>query len=85
MYEISNNSAPATICGIFIKSNSVHSYTVFIQINAQPRISANLEKAPILKAEKVNKRPALNKRPPRPPPPNQTQVSAHPHTTQFSE
>ena len=33
--------------------------TVFIQINAQPRISAHLEKAPILKAEKVNKRPAL--------------------------
>ena len=26
MYEISNNSAPATICGIFVKCNSVHSH-----------------------------------------------------------
>ena len=32
---------------------------------------------PILKAEKVNKPEASNKRPP-PPPPNQTQISAHP-------
>ena len=38
--------------------------TVFIRISAQPRISAHLEQAPILKAEKVNKRPASNKRPP---------------------
>ena len=38
--------------------------TVFIRISAQPRISAHLEWAPILKAEKVNKRPASNKRPP---------------------
>ena len=35
--------------------------TVFI------RISAHLEKAPILKVEKVDKRPASNKRPPPPP------------------
>ena len=46
-------------------------------MSAQPRISAHLEYAPILKAEKVNKRPALNKRPP-PLPPNQTQISAQP-------
>ena len=32
-------------------------HTVSIRIGAQPRISAHLEKAPILKAEKVNKRP----------------------------
>ena len=57
--------------------------TVFIRISAQPQISAHLE-APILKAEKVNKRPALNKRPP-PSPPNQTQISAHPHPTHLSE
>ena len=31
--------------------------TVFIRISAQPRISAHLEYAPILKAEKFNKRP----------------------------
>ena len=42
--------------------------TVFIRISAQPRISAHLEYAPILKAEKVNKRPASNKRPPQPHP-----------------
>ena len=58
--------------------------TVFIQISTQPRISAHFEKAPILKAEKVNERPASNKRPP-PPPPNQTQISAHPHPTHLSE
>ena len=39
-------------------------YTVCIRISAQPRISAHLEYVPILKAEKVNKRPALNKHPP---------------------
>ena len=32
-------------------------------LRAQPQISAHLEQAPILKAEKVNKRPASNKRP----------------------
>ena len=52
-------------------------HTVFIRICAQPRISALLEKAPILKAEKVNKRP-----PPTPPhflpTPTQTQISAQP-------
>ena len=49
--------------------------TVFIRISAQPRISAHLEQAPILKAEKFNKRPASNKHPP--PlhlPPHQTQT-----------
>ena len=58
--------------------------SVFIRISAQPQISAHLEKAPILKVEKVNKRPASNKRPP-PPPPKQTQISAHPHPTHLSE
>ena len=58
--------------------------TVFIRISSQPRISAHLEYAPILKAETVNKRPASNKRPP-PPPPNQSQISAHPHPTYLSE
>ena len=53
-------------------------------MSAQPRISAHLEQAPILKAEKVNKRPASNKRPP-PPPANQTQISAHPHPTHLRE
>ena len=47
--------------------------TVFIRISAQPRTSAHLEYAPILKAEKFNKRPP----PPHLPPP-QTQISAHP-------
>ena len=49
--------------------------TVFI------RISAHLELAPILKAEKFNKRPASNKCPPPPhlpPPQTKTQISAHP-------
>ena len=36
--------------------------TVFIGISAKPRIGAHLEKAPILKTKKVNKRPASNKR-----------------------
>ena len=58
--------------------------SVFIRISAQPRISAHLEWAPILKAEKVNKRPASKKRPP-PPPPRQTQIIAHPHPTHLSE
>ena len=62
----------------------IKSITVFIRISAEPRISAHLESAPILKAEKFNKRPASNKRPP-PPPPNQTQISTHPHPTQLSE
>ena len=62
---------------IFILINSVtihlhRTITIFIRISAQPRISPLLEWAPILKAEKVNKRPPL-------PPPNQTQISAHPH------
>ena len=38
--------------------------TVSIRISAQPRISFHLEQAPILKAEKVNKRSVSNKRPP---------------------
>ena len=52
--------------------------TVIIRISAQPRISALLEQAHILKAEKVNKRPP-------PPAPNQTQISAHPHPTHLSD
>ena len=36
-------------------------FTVCIRISAQPRISAHLEQALILKAEKVNKRSASNK------------------------
>ena len=52
--------------------------TVIIRISAQPRISAHLEQAHILKAEKVNKRPP-------PPAPNQTQISAHPHPTHLSD
>ena len=48
--------------------------------SAQPRISAHLEKAPILKAEIVIKRPALNKRPhPAPPPSNQNKGPPPPH------
>ena len=39
-------------------------FTVCIQISAQPRISAHLEQALILKGEKVNKRSASNKCPP---------------------
>ena len=42
--------------------------TVFIWISTQPRISAHLEYVPILRAGKVNKRPASNKRPPPPHP-----------------
>ena len=34
-------------------SNNLKQSTVFIWISAQPRISAHLEKAPILKAEKL--------------------------------
>ena len=50
---------------------------VFIRISTQPRISAHLEKAPILKAEKVNKRPPL----PNPTPtPTQTEIGAQPLT-----
>ena len=57
--------------------------TVFIRISAKPRISAHLQQAPILKAEKFNKRPASNKHPPPPHLPSpqtqtQTQISAHP-------
>ena len=57
---------------------STLSYTVFIAISAQPRISAHLEKAPILKAEIVIKLPTPNKRPP-PPPPHPIKISVHPH------
>ena len=53
---------------------STLSYTVFIAVSAQPRISAHLEKAPILKAEIVIKRP-----PPPPPPPNQNKRPPPPH------
>ena len=42
-------------------------FAVFIQISTQPRISTHL------KVEKVNKRPASNKRP-APPPPTQIQI-----------
>ena len=52
--------------------------TLIIRISAQPRISAHLGQAHILKAEKVNKRPP-------PPAPNQTQISAHPHPTHLSD
>ena len=59
---------------------STLSYTVFIAISAQPRISAHLEKAPILKVEIVIKPPAPNKRPsPPPPPPNQNKRPPPPH------
>ena len=59
---------------------STLSYTVFIAISAQPRISAHLEKAPILKVEIVIKPPATNKRPPPPPPPpNQNKRPPPPH------
>ena len=53
-------------------------FTVFIRISSRPQISAHFEEAPILKAEKVNKRPL-------PPPRNQTQIIAHPHPTHLSE
>ena len=59
-------------------------HTVFIWISAQPWISVHLEKAPILKAEKFNKRPASDKRPPPPQiPPPQTQKRAHPLSGPF--
>ena len=46
-------------------------YTIFIQISAQPRISAHP------KGKKVNKCPASNMHPPPPhPPPTQTQTAA---------
>ena len=63
---------------------STLSYTVFIAISAQPRISAHLEKAPILKAEIVIKRPASNKRPPHPLP-LPIKISVHPHPTHLSD
>ena len=60
--------------------------TVFIRISAQPRISAHLERVPILKSEKVNKRPASNKRAPGTLSPSQSNsVSAHPHLTYLSD
>ena len=66
---------------IYPHNSSLFFATVFIRISAQPRISAHLEKAPILKAEKVNKRPASNKRPPLPnPTPTQTEIGAQPLT-----
>ena len=40
---------------------------------------------PILEAEKVNKRPASNKRSPHPLPSFLTQISAHPHPTHLSD
>ena len=43
--------------------------TVFFPKSTQPRSSAHLQKAPILKAEKVNEHPASNKCPPHPTPP----------------
>ena len=59
-------------------------HTVFIWISTQPWISVHLEKAPILKAEKFNKRPASDKRPPPPQlPPPQTQKRAHPLSGPF--
>ena len=47
-------------------SSDLRYSTVFVRISAQPRSSAHLEQAPILKAEKVNKHPASNKCPPPP-------------------
>ena len=49
--------------------------TVFIRLSTQPRISAHLERAPTLKVEKVNKRPASNKRPPPLPHPQKVLLS----------
>ena len=48
--------------GVGAYSNKYGSFErgVFIRISVQPRISAHLEQAPILKAEKFNKRPASN-------------------------
>ena len=63
---------------------STLSYTVFIAVSAQPRISAHLEKAPILKAEIVIKLPTPNKRPP-PPPHLPIKISVHPHPTHLSD
>ena len=57
--------------GYWFRGHEGERNTVFIRISAQPRISAHLGWALILKAEKVNKRPP-------PTPPNQTQISAHP-------
>ena len=54
-----------------IRPDAIERYTVFIRISAQPRISVHPN------AEKVNKHPPSNKRPP-PTPPNQTQISTHP-------
>ena len=71
-------------CSGDVGKRTPDTFTVFILISAQPRISAHLEQAPIPKAEKVTKRPASNKRP-TPPPHNQTQISAHPHATHLSE
>ena len=46
--------------------------TVFFRKSTQSRSSAHLQKAPILKAEKVNEHPASNKCPPHPTPPHPT-------------
>ena len=48
-------------------------------------LALNLDLAPILRAEKVNKRPASNKRSPHPLPSFLTQISAHPHPTHLSD
>ena len=65
---------------------STLSYAVFIAISAQPRISAHLEKAPILKAEIATKRPAPNKCPPPPPAPsNQNKRPPPPHPLKLNK
>ena len=57
--------------------------TVFIRISAQLRTSAHLEQAPILKAEKVNRRPASNKRPPPPHPTSLPNSNKHPLPSRY--
>ena len=55
-------------------------------ISAQPRISAHLELAPILKAEKVNKRPASHPTlTPSSSQSNSNTVRAYPHPTHVSD
>ena len=57
-------------------------------ISAQPRISAHLELAPILKAEKVNKRPPPPRHPTLTPSSSQSNsntVRAYPHPTHVSD
>ena len=52
--------------------------TYFFGTSAQPRISAHLEWAPMLKAEKVNERQASKRRPPLPSPPRNSNSNKRP-------